>query len=176
MKIYRSCRGGSHLTFRVYTPSIPKYKGFWLDETHPSTTNLDRMCPIKPKSLIFGDGGSNKLGSYDGIIVAYNELSSYDGIIINVLTERQQEHWWINFLLIEELFDKTKWLRKQFHFTTKNKNKIESLNETVPTTKQHLWVNFISFGVAGPCSHHQSYRRINLRWIVQIFPNLPKQF
>jgi hypothetical protein len=47
---------------------------------------------IPPKSLIFRDGGSNKLGSYDGIIVAYNELSSYDGIIINVLTERQQEH------------------------------------------------------------------------------------
>ena len=49
------------------TPSDPKYKGFWLDVTHPNTRNLDRlyvyihctrMCHNQPKYLKFWDGGN----------------------------------------------------------------------------------------------------------------------
>jgi hypothetical protein len=42
------------------TLSIPKYKGFWMDVTHPSTMNLNMICHIHLKYLIVWDGGSRK--------------------------------------------------------------------------------------------------------------------
>ena len=41
------------------TPSVPKYKGFWVDVTHPSTMNLDILGYVTSTQnlLYFGTEG-----------------------------------------------------------------------------------------------------------------------
>lgn len=67
VRVGRSSHLGSHYLNYTYYSSVPKYKGFWLDMTHPSKTNLDRLdvqirCirihHIQPKSFIVRDGRS----------------------------------------------------------------------------------------------------------------------
>ena len=59
-------------------PSVPKYKRFWRDVTHSSTTNMDNMCLILPKSFILWNKGISKMVVITYIFFPYRILINLD--------------------------------------------------------------------------------------------------